>query len=54
MTESFDPIPDADADEQEKAAATESYGGVPVSDEELADVWEAKEQRPGDETPAAG
>jgi len=24
-----------------RAAATEDYGGVPISDEELADVWQA-------------
>ena len=42
--------------EEEKfaAAGAEDYLGVPISDEELADVWEAKEQRPGDEAPAAG
>ncbi len=41
MTENVDRLPDPSADEEAKAAATESYGGVPVSDEELAEVWEA-------------
>ena len=41
-------------DEKFAAAGAEDYLGVPISDEELADVWEAKEQRPGDDAPAAG
>jgi len=29
----------ATPEEEEKAAAVESYGGVPMDDQELADVW---------------
>jgi hypothetical protein len=32
-------VPDAAADEQTRAAATEDYGGVPISEGELAVVW---------------
>jgi hypothetical protein len=32
-------VPDAAADEQTRAAATEDYGGVPISEGELAEVW---------------
>lgn len=39
MTQQGNRVPDVAADEQAKAAATEDYGGVPVSDQELADVW---------------
>ena len=41
MTEQGNRVPDASADEQTRAAATEDYGGVPISDEELAVVWQA-------------
>ena len=41
MTEQGNRVPDASAGEQARAAATEDYGGVPISDEELADVWQA-------------
>lgn len=39
MTQHGSPVPDASADERARAAATEDYGGVPISDDELADVW---------------
>lgn len=42
MTEP-DRTPDATADAQERAGATEDYGGVPISDEELSEVWQAPE-----------
>jgi hypothetical protein len=32
---------DAAGDDQEKAAETEDYVGVPVSDEELGKVWKS-------------
>ena len=38
--------PDASAAAQERAGATEDYGGVPISEEELAQVWTTGE---GDE-----
>lgn len=31
--------PDASADAQQRAGATENYGGVPISEQELAQVW---------------
>ncbi|ACV77013.1 hypothetical protein [Nakamurella multipartita] len=34
-----DRTPDASADVRERAGATEDYGGVPISDAELAQVW---------------
>ena len=39
--------PDASAAAQERAGATEDYGGVPISEEELAQVWTTGE---GDES----
>ena len=38
--------PDASAAAQKRAGATEDYGGVPISEEELARVWTTGE---GDE-----
>jgi hypothetical protein len=38
-----DRTPDASADVRERAAATEDYGGVPISDQEMAEVWIAPE-----------
>lgn len=38
-----DGTPDASADARDRAAATEGYGGVPISDEELAQVWTTSE-----------
>jgi hypothetical protein len=35
--------PDASADVRERAGATEDYGGVPISEQELAQVWMAPE-----------
>lgn len=40
MTEP-DRTPDASADAAERAGATEDYGGVPISEEELSEVWQA-------------
>lgn len=40
MTEP-DRTPDATADAAERAGATEDYGGVPISEEELSEVWQA-------------
>jgi len=48
----------ATPEEKEKAAEVESYGGVPMDDQELADVWTsgghvesgAEAQQPGDAT----
>ena len=45
MTQQGNRVPDASADEQAKAASTEDYGGVPVSDGELADVWLAEPEQ---------
>lgn len=33
------PTPDVSADAQERAGATEDGGGVPISEQELAQVW---------------
>lgn len=52
MTEQGNRVPDASADEQARAAATEDYGGVPISDEELADVWQAPAAADDDEAAA--
>lgn len=49
MTEQGNRVPDASADEKARAAATEDYGGVPISDQELADVWVAPAETDGDE-----
>jgi hypothetical protein len=38
--------PDASATAQERTGATEDYGGVPISESELAEVWTTGE---GDE-----
>lgn len=46
MSEGAGRVPDRSADEQERAGAAEDYGGVPVSDRELADV---RETDPDDE-----
>ena len=51
MTEP-DRTPDATADADERAAATEDYGGVPISDEELSEVWQAPDG--GDADAASG
>ncbi|WP_420118773.1 hypothetical protein [Micromonospora sp.] len=40
MTEP-DRTPDASDAAEERAGATEDYGGVPISDEELSEVWQA-------------
>lgn len=40
MTEP-DRTPDASDAADERAGATEDYGGVPISDEELSEVWQA-------------
>lgn len=42
MTEP-DRTPDSTDDAEERAGATEDYGGVPISDEELSEVWQAPE-----------
>lgn len=31
--------PDASDDAQQRAGATEDYGGVPISEQEMAQVW---------------
>lgn len=40
------------SEEQEKAAEVESYGGVPMSEKELGEVWTAPESGSGDVTAA--
>ncbi|WP_395728020.1 hypothetical protein [Nakamurella sp.] len=40
-------VPDASADARDRAGATEDYGGVPISESELARVWTTAE---GDES----
>ena len=44
--------PDASATAQQRAGATEDYGGVPISEEELAQVWTTGEgdERSGENT----
>lgn len=32
-------VPDGSAGARERAGATEDYGGVPISEQELAEVW---------------
>ena len=38
----------ATPDEQERAAEVESYTGVPMDDQELADVWIGGQPKPSD------
>jgi hypothetical protein len=46
MTDQQQPTPGGTAtpDEKQKAAEAESYGGVPMDDQEMADVWTGPEQ----------
>ena len=39
------------SEEQEKAAEVESYGGVPMTEQELGQVWEAPDSGGGDVKP---
>lgn len=43
-------VPDGSADAQQRAGATEDYGGVPISEQELAQVWTTGE---GDDSTGA-
>ena len=45
MSDNAERVPDASADERERAGAAEDYGGAPISDSELAEVWEAQPDR---------
>lgn len=42
-------VPDGSAGARERAGATEDYGGVPISEQELAEVWTTGD---GDSDPA--
>ena len=48
-------VPDGSADAGERAGATEDYGGVPISEQELAEVWTTDDGNGGsDAAPQSG